>query len=595
MKVSCTTMEMLAEALDREPDKEPSMQYGENAHMEYTWSEETEAKIVQLSFQLVRNAPQEVIDEFHSLMRRLHQSNNTKYLLVLYKLTAETRDIIAGKGEYKLFYEMLIIWYKFYPLAAKNLLKYNVCLYGYEGQAIHPYGSWKDIKYFIRVVQNTPTLAEDRKRELIDKASSYILEQIRKDEAAYEAGNISEISLASRWVPRESSSFGDQFPALAEEYFSVYIDGAKKSTKKKALALDRAKRKAKQHFRQLCAKLSRALNTIQINQCEGTWSDIDPNNITSITRRKQTRAFQNITKNNEQRSISLDRIQCALRYKEHISRAMTGDRSATIKGKRTAIYDMVKEAINLSEDSTSDSSLRDELNLQWKDNASQNANLGNLIPMCDVSTSMTVDQSQPLFNAMGLSLRIAEKSKLKNRILTFSAEPSWIDLDGCEDFCSRVKKLEKAAWGGSTNFYWALKRILEAICEAGLSPEEVKDMVLVILSDMQIDAASEQDYQSVLQGRIKEEYAAAGQRMHGEDFAPPHLLLWNLRSTSGFPTLTTEPNVSMIAGFSPAMLNRFCDKGVEFLESVTPWSMLLESLDHPRYDILSETAFVPAV
>ena len=120
-------------------------------------------------------------------------------------------------------------------------------------------------------------------------------------------------------------------------------------------------------------------------------------------------------------------------------------------------------------------------------------------------------------------------------------------------------------------------------------------MVLVILSDMQIDAASEQDYGSVLQGRIKEEYATAGQRMHGEDFLPPHLLFWNLRSTSGFPTLTTEKNVSMLSGFSPAMLNLFCDKGVEALESVTPWSALLESLDNPRYDVLTETAFVPSL
>ena len=310
------------EGLVQVVDEKQNMHYGENAHMEYSWSEEIEARIVQLSFQLVRNAPDKVIEEFRSLMHQLHQSNSTKYLLILYKLTAETRDIISGKGEYRLFYEMLIIWYRFYPLAAKNLLKFNVCLYGYDGQPIHPYGSWKDIKYFIRAVQNTSMITEDRKRELIDKANSYILEQIGKDEAAYESGNISEISLASRWVSRERSSFGDQFPALAEKYFHVYLDSAKKSTKNKALRINKAKQKAKQHFRQLCSKLNRALNTVQINQCEGTWSDIDPNNITSITRRKQTLAFQNITKNNEERSQKSDRIQCALRYKEHIVKAM---------------------------------------------------------------------------------------------------------------------------------------------------------------------------------------------------------------------------------------------------------------------------------
>ena len=589
-------MEKLAQTLDGQPN----VQHGENDHVEYTWSEEIEERIVQLSFQLVRNAPDAVVNEFYSLMRCLHESSSTRHLLVMYKLTAQTRDIVAGKGEYKLFYDMLIVWYNFYPLAAKALLRHDVCLRNYEGQAVHPYGSWKDVKYFIRAVQKTSLTSEDRKKELVDTANSCILDQIRKDEASYESGNMLEISLASRWVPREGSSFGDQFPALAEEYFRKYINSAEKSTKNKALMVNKAKRKAKQHFRQLCAKLSRAVNTIQINQCEGTWAAINPNNITSITRRKQTRAFQNVTKENKQRSQAADRIQCALRYKEHIARAMTGDRSATIKGKRTSIYDMVREAVCMpddvgaSEDSTL-STLRDELNLQWKDNASQNANLGNLIPMCDVSSSMTIDQSQPLFNAIGLALRIAEKSSLKNRILTFSEKPSWVDLDGCEGFHARVKKLEKAKWGGNTDFYWALKRILDAVCEAGLSPDEVKDMVLVILSDMQIDAASEQDYGSVLQGRIKEEYATAGQRMHGEDFLPPHLLFWNLRSTSGFPTLTTEKNVSMLSGFSPAMLNLFCDKGVEALESVTPWSALLESLDNPRYDVLAEIAFVPSL
>ena len=43
------------------------------------------------------------------------------------------------------------------------------------------------------------------------------------------------------------------------------------------------------------------------------------------------------------------------------------------------------------------------------------------------------------------------------------------------------------------------------------------------------------------------------------------------------------------------MLNLFCDKGVEALESVTPWSALLESLDNPRYDVLAEIAFVPSL
>ena len=580
-------MDSLIDAMDAQHN----LRQGEKGHAEYTWSDETEEKIVQLSFQLVRNVSPTVLTTFETLIQDLCKVNNTKYLLILLKLTAQTRDIIAGKGEYNLFHNMLIVWYKYYPSVAKQLMKYTVTLNDYEGASVHPYGSWKDIKYMVRSTQRTSVIPEDRKTAFIDSMHRLILDQIRVDDTAYKTGNMSQISLASRWVPRQGSSFNDQFTSLSEEYFSEYISSAKKSTKKKT-PMDKAKRKAKQDFRKLCSKLNRAVDTVQIKQCGGKWADIDPNTITSITRRKQTYAFQNMSKTQEQRSQNQDRVQCAIRYKEHISKAMLGDNSATIKGKRTSLYDMVKDALSMTGTADERDSIN-ELNLQWKDNASQNGNLGNLIAMCDVSSSMTMDNNTPMYNAIGLAIRIAEKSCIPNRILTFSENPSWINLEGIEDFHSQVRTLRRAEWGGTTNFYKALQRILAASCEACLSHEEVKNMVLVILSDMQIDQASPYDTDLVLQGGIKDEYARAGMEMYGIPFELPHIVFFNLRCTAGFPTLTTEKNVSMISGFSPVMLNLFCDKGIAALDQYTPWSMLLESLEHPRYSLLSETAFIP--
>jgi Mg-chelatase subunit ChlD len=572
-------------------DAQHNIRRGEKGHAEHTWSEDTEARIVQISFQLVRNAPPAVLAAFDALVGDLSKTNCTKYLLVLLKLTAQTRDIIAGKGEYSLFYNMLVVWYKYYPSVAKQLMRYTVLLHDYEGVPIHPYGSWKDVKYMVRTIRTTTTIPEDRKAAFADNIQRLMLDQIRTDDAAHAAGNTAQISLASRWVPRQGSSFNDQFSFLSEEYFSEYIGSAKKSTKKRT-SMCKAKRKAKQDFRKLCSKLNRAVDTVQIKQCGGRWSDIDPNTITSITRRKQTAAFQNQSKTHEQRSQDQDRIQCAIRYKEHISRAVSGDSTATIKGKRTSLYDMVRDALVLT-GSVEESSSVDELNMQWKDNASQNGNLGNLIAMCDVSGSMTCDNSTPLYNAIGLAIRIAEKSCLPGRILTFSEEPSWVNLSGHTDFCSQVRALKKADWGGSTDFYKALRRILDAICEANLSHEEVKNMVLVILSDMQIDQASPHDTNAVLQGGIKDEYARVGMEMYGEPFDLPHIVFFNLRSTDGFPALTTENNVSMISGYSPVLLNAFCDKGMNALSKCTPWSMLVESLEHPRYKLLAETTFTP--
>jgi len=132
-----------------------------------------------------------------------------------------------------------------------------------------------------------------------------------------------------------------------------------------------------------------------------------------------------------------------------------------------------------------------------------------------------------------------------------------------------------------------------------MAPEDVENMTLVMLSDMQIDQAEQIDHycriptngvqkRESLYETIKEKYAAAGIRVHGKPYNPPQILFWNLRNTSGFPCLSTETNVSMMSGFSPALLNLFCDKGIDSLQSCTPWSILTQSLENNRYKILGD-------
>jgi hypothetical protein len=56
-----------------------------------------------------------------------------------------------------------------------------------------------------------------------------------------------------------------------------------------------------------------------------------------------------------------------------------------------------------------------------------------------------------------------------------------------------------------------------------------------------------------------------------------------LRQTTGFPVASNQANVTMFSGFSPALLNNFCNKGLEGLKNVDPWSQLVDSLDNPRF------------
>jgi hypothetical protein len=297
---------------------------------------------------------------------------------------------------------------------------------------------------------------------------------------------------------------------------------------------------------------------------------------------KQKTAFMNLKKNGEARySNNVDRIKCASNFNKYIKRVVDGKIDA--KGKRIDTVHFTKQAIEIL-DNPSANTKRDLLNAQWLNNSSQNEKLGKMIAMVDVSGSMN---GNPLYAAIALGIRIAEKSIVGKRVLTFSSVPKWVNLDNCNDFVSQVETLRHSEWGTNTNFYAALNMILDSIIENKMPPEDVQDMVLVVLSDMQIDD-SDRCEKKTLYTIISEKYEAAGIRIHGKGYKPPHILFWNLRSTTGFPNISNQAHTSMMSGFSPVLLNSFCDQGITSLQSCTPWSKLEKSLENERYKIMRD-------
>ncbi len=120
-----------------------------------------------------------------------------------------------------------------------------------------------------------------------------------------------------------------------------------------------------------------------------------------------------------------------------------------------------------------------------------------------------------------------------------------------------------------------------------MSAEDVQDMVLVILSDMQIDEGDKCN-KDVLYNTMIKKYEETGIRICGKAYKPPHILFWNLRSTSGFPALSSQANTSMMSGFSPVLLNQFCNEGLTALQALTPWALLTKSLENNRYTVLKD-------
>ena len=580
-------MSALINALDNYTPK----QIGENGHAEYGWSNNVRENIIQFSFQLTRTDEKGVhklalvLHDILNTLKNKHNSSDkhsselivaSEYLIILYKMIGQTRDIIDGKGECSLTYMMIYTWYQFYPELAFFAVK---CLvdFGDDGQT-HQYGSWKDIKYFCDYCHNQIC---DITHPLIQYSIHLVNAQVRKDNENLLA-NIDTISLAAKWVPRERnkiSRFGWLYESLACNYFQRYMETSNEKSKPAAVL------KCKTEYRKMLSTLNKQIDTLQIKQCGKAWADINFNAVTSVSFAKQKKAFLNVKKNGDPRfPDSEDRAVCAKHFNEHVQKTVNGE--TEIKGKRVGLENFTKQAIDLlsNQQSLSYEVEKSLLNSQWRDNSSQTGVLGDMIAMVDVSGSMNGD---PLNAAIALGVRIAEKSKLGKRIITFSSTPNWVNLEGQNDFVSMVEKLQKADWGMTTNFDAALNMILDAIVETKMNPDDVEGLTLAVFSDMQMDCADTLNHDTnVLYDRIRTKYSEAGMRVHGKPYKPPHILFWNLRSTSGFPTLSSQQNASMMSGFSASSLNLFCEQGIESLQACSPWSLFLKSLENERYSIM---------
>lgn len=567
-----------------------NIQFGENNHKEYGWSNNIGEKITQFFYQLVRTSNKKetnklkdvynelIVDCFFTNNNRNHVSNIYKYIILIIPL--HTRDIIAGKGEYELFYMLMSVLCRTIDGHATNRLHEETCnklfyivklmikktLIALPNQ--HQYGSWKDVKYFLNYMKAD---YGNEKNVVTHPLFHYIMElvciQLNEDKS-YKS------SLMAKWLPREKSKkFGWQAKHMAKYIFADLNNGKQShSSEKKCLT----------NYRKLIASMNKKLNTTQIDQCNKTWSKINfDKNVTSITLHKQKYAFQNIYKNNMLRTIEVDRLQCSSNYSEYIKRCE--NKKTTIKSARVVIVDMVREALRLTKTNNQDANIFSSLNMQWSESGKNIKNMDNFIAMVDTSHSMTAENSNPLHSAIGLGIRIAEKSKLGKQIMTFSEDPAWINLENENTLTEMASKIENdSSWQVNTNFEAALRLILRTYIIKDLSPDDVKNMVLVVLSDMQIDQADKNA--TSMNSLIKELFYEAGKyTSHKQPYEPCHILFWNLRSSSGFPCLSTEQNVSILSGFSPQLLNTFCNEGIDGLKNFTPWNSLLAQLQNERY------------
>merc|ERR1712196_739643 len=119
--------------------------------------------------------------------------------------------------------------------------------------------------------------------------------------------------------------------------------------------------------------------------------------------------------------------------------------------------------------------------------AATGAKRGALVSLVDVSGSMA---GVPMEVSIALGLLVSDlaDAPFKHRVLTFESQPRWHKIPATSSPVEQIRNLQRAPWGGSTNFAAAMDLLLAACVEGNVAAEDVPD--LIVFSDMQFDQAN---------------------------------------------------------------------------------------------------------
>ena len=200
----------------------------------------------------------------------------------------------------------------------------------------------------------------------------------------------------------------------------------------------------------------------------------------------------------------------------------------------------------------------------------------SVLPLVDVSGSMCCPVGgnanlQCIDVALSLGLYCADKNTgvFKDTFLTFSAKPKAQVVKGT--LAQKMSQMNSSEWGMNTNLVAAFDEILRIAVKGGVSDAEMPK-TLLILSDMQFDQCVSYDDSAIRM--IKRKYEDAG-------YTLPNVVFWNLRVTDNVPVKFDKRGTALVSGFSPAIM-----KGILSGADMTPYGIMLATVDTPRYSVL---------
>jgi hypothetical protein len=300
-------------------------------------------------------------------------------------------------------------------------------------------------------------------------------------------------------------------------------------------------------YRKLVVGLS---NTVEQKMCAKEWDAITYPHVPSVAMNKYRSAFLKNDVNRFNEYISL-----VLEGKEEIKAGVLFPHQ---------LYQAYKKGEN-----------KKAVEAQWMNLIDYMADSNErIIPVCDVSGSMTTGNGLPMDVSVSLGVYISERNQsiFKDAFITFSTKPKMQYLKG--SLYEKLRQLETADWGGSTDLEAVYKLILTKATENKISESEMPTKILII-SDMEFNSCTQNRSETALK-MIQRMYYDAGYKL-------PELIFWNVNGRVGnVPADSSQKNVGLVSGFSPSILKSILQGSIE-----SPEGLMLKTVMSDRYQSIT--------
>ena len=215
----------------------------------------------------------------------------------------------------------------------------------------------------------------------------------------------------------------------------------------------------------------------------------------------------------------------------------------------------------------------------------------NVIPVIDVSGSMS--SYNVMSKAIALGIMCSELSDIKDIAITFSDEPSPIDLSRCVDIVDKFNTILNTPWGYSTNADKVFKLILDiADKTAKITGKNIKEFIpgaVVMFTDGQFNSMCPNLNDKTLLERCQEQL-----KIISPDSYMYRMVFWNLNGTSlGFPAETYSDNVQLVSGYSQSLFRMIMVGDYTIVEkdgiksvNVDPWDTFIKAVSNESFDIV---------